>query len=143
MKPERKRVVFDTSTIISAMIKPDSIPGHAVQKAILECDVFISDETFVELQSVAFRQKFDRYFSPDGVSRQQFLALYAVKGIRAAVSEFITDCADPKDNKFLSLAVAAKAEFLVSGDKKHLLSMNPYRDIQIVTAARFLQYVKR
>ena len=143
MKPERKRVVFDTSTIISAMIKPDSIPGHAVQKAILECDVFISDETFVELQSVAFRQKFDRYFSPDGVSRQQFLALYAVKGIRAAVSEFITDCADPKDNKFLSLAVAAKAEFLVSGDKKHLLSMNPYRDIQIVTAARLLQYVKR
>ena len=40
MKHERKRVVLDTNTIISGVIRPQSIPADVLRKALLECDVF-------------------------------------------------------------------------------------------------------
>lgn len=43
----------------------------------------------------------------------------------------ITDCVDPKDNQFLSLAVDASANVILSGDP-HLTNMNPYREIIII-----------
>jgi uncharacterized protein len=61
-----------------------------------------------------------------------------MKTLHAEITEHITECADKKDNKFLSIAVAANADILVSGDGKHLLSMNPFRGIRIIKAADFL-----
>jgi uncharacterized protein len=61
-----------------------------------------------------------------------------LKGLPAETKEHITDCKDEKDNKFLSLAVAANADILVSSDRKHLLLMSPYRGVRIVKAADFL-----
>ena len=45
-------------------------------------------------------------------------------------------CRDPKDNKFLELAVAGSAGYLISGDED-LLVLNPFRGIRIVTPAEF------
>jgi uncharacterized protein len=139
MKNERKRVIFDTNTLISAMIAPSSVPSRALTKAMRECALLISEETLLELQDVVTRAKFDRYFKPGGVTREQFLALYAMHTFRVEITEEITECLDPKDNMFLSLAVSARADVLVSGDKKHLLSMNPFRGVRIVSAADFLK----
>jgi uncharacterized protein len=47
-----------------------------------------------------------------------------------------TGCRDAKDVQFLSCAVAANAEIIVSGDK-HLLELNPFKNIQIITPAEF------
>jgi len=44
---------------------------------------------------------------------------------------------DPDDNKFLACALAAKAEYIVSGDQ-HLLSLGRYGSILIVTVKDFL-----
>jgi len=52
-------------------------------------------------------------------------------------TEQITDCSDPDDNRVLECAVAAKAGFIVTGDNA-LLRLNPFRNIQILTAAQFL-----
>ena len=52
-------------------------------------------------------------------------------------TERITDCSDPDDNRVLECAVASKAGFIVTGDNA-LLRLNPFRNIQIVTAAQFL-----
>ena len=54
------------------------------------------------------------------------------------VIERVQDCRDAKDNKFLELALTAKADVLVSSDI-HLLELNPYRAIGIVG----LQELKR
>jgi len=43
-------------------------------------------------------------------------------------------CRDPKDDKFLELAVDGQTQMLVTGDKD-LLALSPYRDIQILTPA--------
>ena len=133
-----KKVVLDTNTLISGAIIPGSIPAKAIDKAFAECMIFISTETLDEIASVIQRKKFDRYFTNTGVSREQFLDSYLGNAIRVEPTELVTDCSDPKNNKFLSISLAANADFLVSGDKKHLLSMTPYRGIRIVTATQFL-----
>jgi len=46
-------------------------------------------------------------------------------------------CRDPKDDKFLDLAVSCAASLLVTGDDD-LLILNPFHDIPIVTPAQFL-----
>lgn len=134
----RRRVIFDTNTIVSALIKPNSTPDRALRKAIIQCDIFISEETFVELRDVLFRKKLDRYFTLRDTVRNRFIAFYRTKAISADINEHITACQDPKDNKFLSLAVAVNADLLVTGDAKHLLAMNPFLGVQIIMAADFL-----
>ena len=46
-------------------------------------------------------------------------------------------CRDTKDDKFLALVMAAEADALVSSDED-LLVMNPWRGVQVLTAAEFL-----
>ena len=52
-------------------------------------------------------------------------------------TEIITDCRDPKDNKFLELAVAANASCIITGDKD-LLVLHPFRNIPILNAVDFI-----
>jgi len=44
---------------------------------------------------------------------------------------------DPKDDKFLEAAIAGQVDFIVSGDK-HLLNLENFRSIPIITAREFL-----
>ncbi|BAY74698.1 hypothetical protein NIES25_11120 [Nostoc linckia NIES-25] len=53
------------------------------------------------------------------------------------MTEYIDECRDPKDNKYLELAVSSKAECIVSGDDD-LLVLNPWRGIEIMTVQEFL-----
>lgn len=46
---------------------------------------------------------------------------------------------DPADEMFLECALAAEADFVVSGDKKHLLPLRMFRDIEIISPADFLR----
>jgi uncharacterized protein len=45
---------------------------------------------------------------------------------------------DPADEKFMACAVAAKAEYVVSGDR-HLLNLGTYGSIRVVTPSQFLK----
>ncbi|MGC9452215.1 MAG: putative toxin-antitoxin system toxin component, PIN family [Oceanipulchritudo sp.] len=47
--------------------------------------------------------------------------------------------ADPFDDMVLECAVAAEADFLVSGDKRHLLPLGHFREIPILPPAEFLR----
>ncbi len=46
--------------------------------------------------------------------------------------------ADPDDNYLLALAAAGSADFLVTGDKRHLLALRVYEGTKIVTVRDFL-----
>lgn len=51
--------------------------------------------------------------------------------------------ADPDDEMVLECAIAAEADFIVSGDKKHLLPLRKHRGIRIISPADFLRLVAR
>jgi uncharacterized protein len=52
--------------------------------------------------------------------------------------QIVNACEDKDDNKVLEVAVCANADFIISGDK-HLLKMNEFEGIQIVTAHQFIE----
>ena len=130
-----RRNVIDTGVLISAAIRPQSIPALALEKALLHFDVCASQETFSELAAVLLRRKFDRYLSK--ARRQEYL-----KGLRQHLPVIdveieVSDCADAKHNKFLALAETAQAELILSSDT-HLTVMHPWRGIPIMPPAPFL-----
>ncbi len=43
-------------------------------------------------------------------------------------------CKDPDDNPLLAMAIAADVDFLVTGDKRDLLSLNKFKGVRIVIA---------
>lgn len=135
-----RRVVFDTSTLIGAMLIPGSVPRKALNAAFVECELCGSEATLAELETVIGRAKFDRYL--DRMTRIAFLDMVR-RQIRLFVVTESNDaqlprvCRDPRDNKFLALALVCEADAIVSSDAD-LTSMNPYEGIAIVSAAAFL-----
>jgi putative PIN family toxin of toxin-antitoxin system len=49
----------------------------------------------------------------------------------------ISACRDPKDDKFLEVAVSGRATHIVTGDSD-LLALNPFRGIEFLPPHRFL-----
>jgi uncharacterized protein len=133
---EPARIVIDTSLAISAAILPKSISARAFSLALENFQLVASDSTLAELVDVIYRPKFNKYLTDE--SRLEFLTLVAQSSEIIQVTSIITDCVDPKDNQFLSLAVDAGARLILSGDP-HLTDMNPYRDIAIITPNEFLK----
>jgi len=54
------------------------------------------------------------------------------------ITERIVACRDPKDDKFLELAVNGRADLIISGDVD-LLALDPFRGVPIVTPAAFVR----
>ncbi|MFY7889809.1 MAG: putative toxin-antitoxin system toxin component, PIN family [Spirosomataceae bacterium] len=131
------KYVFDTNTLLSAIISPDgkSISAQAFHKALKQGVILASDETFAELVDVIFRKRFDKYISDE--TRFSFLSSFRKAAIWTEVINPVFDCRDPKDNKFLSLAKEANATLIVSGDDD-LLILHPYKEIPILNSRQFL-----
>jgi putative PIN family toxin of toxin-antitoxin system len=137
MSALRNIVVLDSNLVVSAFLNPRGAAAAALCIAIENFEVVCSKETFAELAEVLQRDKFDRYASKQ--ERLARLQAYAQSVLFYNVPLNVTDCKDPKDNKFLALAVTTHAKALVSGDKKDLVSMNPYLGIPIIGVREFIE----
>jgi uncharacterized protein len=69
-----------------------------------------------------------------------WVRLFRESAILIEATTPVTECRDPKDNKFLELTISAKADVLVSSDV-HLLEMHPFRGVQILQLADFNQQI--
>lgn len=130
------RCVFDTNVFVSALLLPDSIPRRALNRAITQGPLLLSFATLAELYEVLSRKQFRRYVD-DGDIRS-FLAALTREAEWIDVDTRITACRDPKDDKFLELAVSGRATHIISGDAD-LLAVNPFRGIVILSPRFFLE----
>ena len=130
-------VVFDASAFISAALKADSIPERALFRALNEPGrLILSTAVEEEYREVIFRPKFDRFVSVE--RRQLILDTVILAAERVEPSETVNECRDPKDDKYLALAVSGRADCIVSGDIRHLLRMHPWRGISILSPKDYL-----
>jgi uncharacterized protein len=131
----RERVVLDTNVIVSAVLSPRSVPRQAFDLAFRRGTVLVSAAVLTELDAVLQRPKFERYLTtPD---RLQFLTKFIQDATVIEVVDVVTDCRDPKDNKFLELAVSGGASRIISGDAD-LLVLHPFRGVAILTPQAFV-----
>ncbi len=133
------RVVIDTGVFISAAIKAQTVPNIAVYRAAQRGVLLKSRSTEAELIEVIDRPYLARLIAP--AARARVLELMALAEL-VPIVESIAACRDPKDDKFLELAVNGQADVIVSGDAD-LLVLNPFRGILIVPPATFVHGAAR
>jgi putative PIN family toxin of toxin-antitoxin system len=130
-----ERLVLDTNVVLSALLFPGSPPSQALLKAQAG-QALASDATLLELVEVMARARFDRYVERG--LRQRLAAEYMNACETVPILFPIRACRDPRDDKFLEVAVHGRANLIVTGDAD-LLALSPFRGIAILTPAAYLE----
>lgn len=115
--------MLDTNVVVSALLLANSVPRQAFDRAIDNGTILISVPVILELADVLGRDKLNKYLLEE--QRMRFLVGLLKQAELVRITETIDSCRDPKDNKFLELAVAGHASCIISGDKD-LLVLNPF-----------------
>lgn len=140
--PRSPRVVLDTNLVLSALVFTQGrlTPlRHAWQGA--HCQPLLSSATAAELLRVLAYPK----FKLAGAEQQELLADYLpyCTTVRIPAKPTATPtCRDPLDVPFMQLALAGKADSLVSGDHD-LLSLAGQFSCPIITADQFLKTLNK
>ena len=132
----RARVVVDTNVLVSRLILPDSLPAQALRRAERKGRLLISEATMYELADVLGRSKFDRYIGRE--NRRSFLRRLGQIAELVPIVQVVRECRDPKDDKFLEVALNGGADVIITGDAQ-LLEMHPWREIEILSPGKFLK----
>ena len=128
-------IVFDASAVVSAALRANSVPERALLRAEA-IDVFaLSVEVDTEISEVLCRSRFAAAVSVE--RRNRILASLRDQAVWFTPSQRIADCRDPKDNRYLELALASGAGAIVSGDAD-LLVLHPWRGTRILRPADYL-----
>ena len=131
-----RRLVIDTNLYVSRFFWPNSIPGQAVVRAVVEDQMLISTATWMELCDVLQRPKFARYTKPGLLEPYLQSVREAAEPIEPTAR--IRACRDPRDGKFLEVAVHGRADLIITRDGD-LLDLHPFRGISIFTPAAYLE----
>jgi putative PIN family toxin of toxin-antitoxin system len=109
------RAVIDTNVLVSALISPtgnEALILLAIHQGLVR--LCFSEEILTEYAGVLARRKFT--FSPDDI--EALLAMLREQGELFAPHPSPIASPDPCDQKFLACAAAARAEFIVTGNKR-------------------------
>jgi putative PIN family toxin of toxin-antitoxin system len=109
------------------------IGGAGHRKAVDNGPLLVSEATINELADVLAQPKFDRYISLE--DRKQFLRLLGRMAVFVPVVYPVQACRDPRDDKFLEVALNGKTDLILSGDADLLAeSVQGLRSCRRVTA---------
>lgn len=135
MTNTKLRVILDTNLLISRALTPSSVTASAVRMIIDHCHLLVSQATMDEFATVL-----NRIHSKGFIQQNEALALiHAYKELVewVPIIEHVKECRDPKDDKFLELAVNGKAEYLITGDQD-LLVLHPFKNTKILNPKDFI-----
>lgn len=131
------RIVLDTNVLVSAIVF-----GGNPERILLEIDkkgyaLLISPAMFVELARILHKK----------IAWQEEQIVFALEGIKKLCTlvkptiQIKKIKNDPSDNRILECAVSGKADYIVTGDKKHILPLKKFSGIPILSPKEFLQKV--
>jgi putative PIN family toxin of toxin-antitoxin system len=133
---KRERVVLDTNVIISSILSTDGAPASIVALVIDGIiENIICQQILDEVLRVLYRKSIQSRLSRQDA--KDFIAIIAtasnwfeVQSIDSIVEK------DPDDHVFIACALATGAT-IISGDK-HLLTLDGYQGLKILSARDFL-----
>jgi uncharacterized protein len=137
------RAVIDTNILVRAMLKPEGSVGPVVDFLRDRRYVFLySEATLNELIAVLSRPRMVHKYGLTAAEVEALCALVIRRGELVEPDRSITACRDPKDNKFLEVAVAGKADVIVTGDED-LEVLDPFEGISMIRPAKFLHLLRQ
>jgi putative PIN family toxin of toxin-antitoxin system len=134
------RIVLDTNVLISALAFPDSKPDQILSRVRRgEVTLLLSSFILAELDRI-LQEKF--HFSKRAVA-QRVEVIRSLAQLVAPTERVSVVTTKDDDNRIIECALAAQAEYLITGDKKHLLPLKTYRSVTIVSPAQFLDLLEQ
>jgi putative PIN family toxin of toxin-antitoxin system len=128
------RVVFDTNVLFSAIYKKTGTPGQLVDLVttglLTPC---VSDAVMAEYEDVLNRP----ILRSHAARARKVLALFGQIGYWVSPTESIRLASDPSDDRFIECAIAAHAEYLITGNLRHFPAR--YERVNIVSPAILLR----
>lgn len=126
------RVVLDTNIIVSFLLTGGLTISdifklwHKRQFALL-----ISEEILLEVKQILTRFINKNFISPN--QAQTLIRRLKKNAELITVTSIVTAVKDKSDNRFLACAMDGKADYLVTGDKKHLLPLDKFGQTKIIS----------
>jgi len=139
-KKDPLKVVIDTNVLVSALIFGGILSNIADLWRNGRITPFLSRDTFEELRDVLLYPKFK--LTEDeikSVIEEEILPCFEVVEVGEVINGV---CSDADDDKFLTCAIAASADFIVTGDNA-FLSVEKFRSVRIIKASGLIEIVQQ
>ena len=133
------KVVFDTNVVASASFWRGKPFDCLAAWAWGHCQAFVSPQFLAEYCDT-IEELVARYPGKQRVAWVESLTASADLVFPTERASCATH--DPDDEMFLECALAAEAEFIVSGDRHHLLALREFRGTRIVSCVAFLNLLQ-
>jgi putative PIN family toxin of toxin-antitoxin system len=130
------KVVFDTNVVASASFWRGAPFDCLAAWAQGTCQATVSPSLLAEYHEI-IEELSHKYPKRPFVNWAEALTGAATLVFPAESAAGATD--DPDDEMILECALAADADYIVSGDKKHLLPLRRFQEIPIINPAEFLK----
>jgi putative PIN family toxin of toxin-antitoxin system len=142
--PKAPRVVLDTNILVSATITGHGLPARIFTAAlskrlVLILSHYLLAEYLEVLQRPHIVKKYPKLSERSPVI-SRFLRTRTQIVEPVSIERIVPD--DPKDDAILACAKEGRANYIVSGDE-HLIAMNQYLGIKILTPREFVEQVLR
>jgi putative PIN family toxin of toxin-antitoxin system len=130
------KVVIDTNVLVSSFQNPQGNPKKIIDMWKKGHFIFCITEDIV----FEYVEVLNRLSIPIRKIKE-FTGLFKERAnveflVNTEKMEIIED--DPQDNKFIECAVAANAQYIISGDK-HLRALKSFGNIKILSPSEFLE----
>jgi len=130
------RVVIDTNVLVSGVINPHGPPGRIVNAVMSEMIIVLYDDRILsEYREVLMRPMF-------GFERADIdvlLEFIELTGEYTGAEPIAVVLPDARDLPFLEVAVAGRADALISGNIKHFKPRRGQHNIHVSTPAEFVR----
>lgn len=134
------KLLLDTNVAVSGLLWEGS-PARMLRTGNSEnVQFYTSAQLLSELSIALSYPKFRSKISASGMSISQLIDLYS--GLTMVMLPIAVPCLapDPDDDVVIGKAIAAQADFIVTGDKA-LLSVGKYEGVRIVSVSEALQVI--
>jgi putative PIN family toxin of toxin-antitoxin system len=134
------RLVLDTNVVASALLWSGSPRQLLHYGRVGRVTLITSASLLAELTDILSRVKFEKKIAESLLSVDEIVDLYAELAELVRPTPLPRLAPDPDDDVVIGTAIAAKAEFVVTGDKA-LLSVEQYKGVRIVSVREALNVV--
>jgi hypothetical protein len=134
------RLVLDKNIVVSALLWKGAPRRLLRAAAVARVELFTRDPLLAELADVLLRSKLKRHIAGLGVSPTELFSTYARQVEIVQPPDLSRLAPDPDDDVVIGTALAAKANFIVTGDRT-LLSVGAYEGVRIISVSEALDAV--
>jgi putative PIN family toxin of toxin-antitoxin system len=132
------RLVLDTNVVVAALLwsgPPQQLLASARERRV---ELFTSTPLLAELTDVLARPKFAPKIAASQLSVDELVDRYAALATVVRPATIPRVASDPDDDVVIATALAAKAEFVVTGDRS-LLATREYQGVRIASIAEIVR----